>query len=67
MHTQKFDEITFSYLLKLRRAKTLTTLETMTLALERDHPLASEQEAIAAAWVLREKEINSGMLSNLVV
>lgn len=67
MHMLKIDEITLSYLLKLRRAKTLSTLETMTIALERDHPLASEQEAIATAWVLREKEINSGMLSALLV
>ncbi|MPY24565.1 hypothetical protein [Shewanella sp. YLB-07] len=62
MQTTNIDEITLTFLFKLRRAKSLNTLETMTNALERDHPLASEQEAIAVAWVLREKEINTGQL-----
>ena len=51
------------FLLKLRRAKVLSTLETMTEALERDNLLASDQESIALAWVLREKEIKTGKLT----
>ncbi len=63
MSTQKIDATTLDFLLKLRRAKQIDTLETMTEALERQHPLASDQEAIALAWVLREKEIKTGISS----
>ena len=63
MSTQQIDPTTLDFLLKLRRAKQLDTLETMTEALERKHPLASDQGAIALAWVLREKEIKTGQSS----
>lgn len=63
MSTQKIDPTTLDFLLKLRRAKQFNTLETMTEALERKHPLASDQEAIALAWVLRDKEIKTGTSS----
>ncbi|RTR33541.1 hypothetical protein [Shewanella atlantica] len=65
MQTSKIDPMTLDYLLKLRRAQSLNTLETMTEALERDNPLASAQESIAQAWVLREKEIKSGVLTTI--
>ncbi|MFT5236311.1 MAG: hypothetical protein ACI90A_001682, partial [Shewanella sp.] len=58
---KKIDSTTLDFLLKLRRAKQIDTLETMTEALERQNPLASDQEAIALAWVLREKEIKTGV------
>lgn len=60
MSTQNIDPTTLDFLLKLRRAKQIDTLEAMTVALERNNPLASDQEAIALAWVLREKEIKTG-------
>lgn len=60
MHSPEIDEITLKFLLLLRRSKTLNTLEIMTEKLERDNLLASDQEAIAAAWVIREKEILGG-------
>jgi hypothetical protein len=63
MTTKKIDPTTLDFLLKLRRAKQIDTLETMTEALERQNPLASAQEAIALAWVLREKEIKTGVSS----
>lgn len=63
MTTKKIDPTTLNFLLKLRRAKQIDTLETMTEALERQNPLASDQEAIALAWVLREKEIKTGVSS----
>jgi hypothetical protein len=61
MLVKKIDSTTLDFLLKLRRAKQIDTLETMTEALERQNPLASDQEAIALAWVLREKEIKTGV------
>ncbi|GGI81370.1 hypothetical protein GCM10007978_19020 [Shewanella hanedai] len=63
MSSKKIDPTTLNFLLKLRRAKQIDTLETMTEALERQNPLASDQEAIALAWVLREKEIKTGVSS----
>lgn len=63
MHSPKIDQITLDFLFKLRRAKLLDTLEAMTEALERDNPLASDQAAIALAWVLRETEIKTGILT----
>ncbi|MEC4727083.1 hypothetical protein HWQ46_16165 [Shewanella sp. D64] len=63
MTIKKIDPTTLDFLLKLRRAKQIDTLETMTEALERQNPLASDQEAIALAWVLREKEIKTGISS----
>ena len=60
MHSPLIDPVTLDFLFKLRRAKLLDTLEAMTVALERNNPLASDQEAIALAWVLREKEIKTG-------
>jgi len=65
MHKPKVDSTTLDFLFKLRRAKSLDTLEAMTVALERNNPLASDQEAIALAWVLREKEIITGTLTSI--
>ena len=63
MHNPVIDQITLPFLLQLRRAKTLSTLEIMTTKLERDHALASDQEAISAACVIREKEIRCSKIS----
>lgn len=53
----QLDDISISYLIKFRRAKTPETLEIMANAAERSANYA-EKSAIAKAFVEREKEIN---------
>ncbi|TKB57383.1 hypothetical protein [Ferrimonas aestuarii] len=57
---EQLSEVELDFLYKLRKARTLDTLELMTERLEREAKTSSEEASICRAFDVRESEIEMG-------